>query len=235
MAAPQEDIESDEAWAKSEGLPSMESPFIQKYLDGRDALIAQEKHQRSDHAFREIMSPMAAEADAIISQIRYEEQQTLWQPSVESDLAESTQGPVFPGMMFSLAKERMESSKLWKIVKKMPKGALLHCHLDATGDMGWSINAAFTTPGVCMVATGPMHTAALRKKVPFSFRFAKKESISTGSPPWSESYTPDSKVPIAVAAESFPDGGKEGFLKWMKTRVTITQEESISQHLGPNE
>ena len=33
--------------------------------------------------------------------------------------------------MFSLARERMEKTKLWKIVRKMPKGCLLHAHLDA--------------------------------------------------------------------------------------------------------
>lgn len=37
----------DELWAEEEGVPSFEEPFIQKYLDGRDALVAQEKQQRS--------------------------------------------------------------------------------------------------------------------------------------------------------------------------------------------
>lgn len=40
-------IEDEEAWAKEQGVPSLEEPFIQKYLKGRDALIAQEKQQRS--------------------------------------------------------------------------------------------------------------------------------------------------------------------------------------------
>lgn len=40
-------IEDEEAWAKEQGVPSFEEPFIQKYLKGRDALIAQEKQQRS--------------------------------------------------------------------------------------------------------------------------------------------------------------------------------------------
>ena len=78
MARSEEDIQ----WEKDEGIPQIDDPFIQKYLDGRDALIAQEKSQRYDHAFRETLSPMAREASAIVSAIRYEEQQTLWNTSV---------------------------------------------------------------------------------------------------------------------------------------------------------
>jgi adenosine deaminase CECR1 len=37
----------DAAWEKEEGIPSLTDPFIQKYLEGRDALVAQEKKQRS--------------------------------------------------------------------------------------------------------------------------------------------------------------------------------------------
>jgi len=40
-------IDDDEKWAREQGVPSFDQPFIQKYLNGRDALIAQEKKQRS--------------------------------------------------------------------------------------------------------------------------------------------------------------------------------------------
>jgi adenosine deaminase CECR1 len=39
--------EEIEAWAQAEGVPSLTDPFIQKYLSGRDALVEQEKKQRS--------------------------------------------------------------------------------------------------------------------------------------------------------------------------------------------
>jgi adenosine deaminase CECR1 len=38
---------TDEEWAEAEGVPSLSEPFIQKYLTGRDALIHEEKKQRS--------------------------------------------------------------------------------------------------------------------------------------------------------------------------------------------
>jgi adenosine deaminase CECR1 len=34
-------------WEKAAGVPNLTDPFIQKYLSGRDALVQQEKKQRS--------------------------------------------------------------------------------------------------------------------------------------------------------------------------------------------
>lgn len=237
MATTESGADTDERWCEEHGLPSIEQPFIQKYLDGRDALIAQEKHQRSDHAFREMMSPMANEAAAVISAIRFQEQQTLWNSEFEDSIAKTTDQPIYPGMMFSLAKERMESSKLWQILRKMPKGCLLHCHLHATGDLDWLIETAFTTPGICITADTSLHTLNIRSdhRVPFLFKFAKKESISEGAPLWSESYKPGDLISIAAAAESFPEGSTEGFKKWVKSRMTLSDQDTISHHLGPSD
>lgn len=41
------EVEDIEAWAQAEGVPSLSDPFIQKYMSGRDALVEQEKKQRS--------------------------------------------------------------------------------------------------------------------------------------------------------------------------------------------
>lgn len=39
--------DADAQWLADRGVPSFEEPFLQKYLQGRDALINQEKKQRS--------------------------------------------------------------------------------------------------------------------------------------------------------------------------------------------
>jgi len=39
--------ESDKEWEKAEGIPQLHDVFIQKYFEGRDKLVAQEKKQRS--------------------------------------------------------------------------------------------------------------------------------------------------------------------------------------------
>lgn len=216
------------------GIPSLHEPFLQKYLDGRDALIAQEKRQRSDHAFRESMTPMAAEAAATVSAIRFQEQQTLWSHDFEDELAKKEGIEVFPGMMFSLAKDRMEKSKLWKIVRKMPKGALLHCHLEAMGDLDSIIEDAFSTEGICIAADVPLASQESLQNSPFAFRYVKAPKTADVQPIWTSSYQANEAIPIATAADSFPDGGKAGFISWFKSRVTITRKESLEQHMGPN-
>jgi adenosine deaminase CECR1 len=39
--------EADAQWLQERGVPSLQEPFLQKYLQGRDALVDQEKKQRS--------------------------------------------------------------------------------------------------------------------------------------------------------------------------------------------
>ena len=39
---------ADDEWAEvAKGIPDKDEPFLKKYLDGRNALISQEKKQRS--------------------------------------------------------------------------------------------------------------------------------------------------------------------------------------------
>ncbi|KAI4920805.1 hypothetical protein J4E85_008920 [Alternaria conjuncta] len=226
------DAANDDEWAQAEGVPNLSDPFIQQYLQGRDALVQQEKRQRSDYLFRQNLSPMAQEACAIVSQIRFEEQQTLWTKEYEDSLL-TEHVDVFPGMMFSLAKERMEKSKLWQIVKRMPKGALLHCHLEAMVDLDWALEEAFNTEGVCVIADSPITDDKTRRKTGFSFTYSKDTNGDASI--WNDSYTANTAVPVNQAADTFPNGGKSAFIEWIRSRVTITHSEHLSHHEGPNE
>lgn len=176
---------------------------------------------------------MAQEACSIVSQIRFQEQQTLWSKEYEDSLL-TDYVDVFPGMMFSLAKDRIERSKLWQIVKKMPKGTLLHCHLEAMVDLDWALEEAFSTEGVCLVADGPITTEQARRKTPFSFTYSKSTNADCASI-WSTEYAANTPIPINTVAETFPDGGKKAFVEWVRSRVTITATEHLSHHEGPNE
>lgn len=231
----EQDIDDDEVWAREEGVPSIDEPFIQKYLDGRDALISQENRQRSDHAFRQTLSPMAAEACAIVADIRSEELQTLWTAEFEDSLAQKKEIDIFRGMMFALAKGRMESSKLFGIIKRMPKGALLHCHLGAMSDFDLLIREALETENMCVSAVAPLSSPSALEEVQFTFRHSSKAGATDVTSLWSDSYIRNELIPVTKAADSFPNGGREGFKKWLKSRMTITEEESLRHHLGPNQ
>jgi adenosine deaminase CECR1 len=49
---------------------------------------------------------------------------------------------------------------------------------------------------------------------------------------WSEEYLPNTPILLTKAADAFPNGGRIGFLRWLKDRCTITNEESIEHHHG---
>ncbi|KAF2139857.1 uncharacterized protein K452DRAFT_289235 [Aplosporella prunicola CBS 121167] len=224
--------EDDAAWHQAEGVPRLEDHFIQKYLEGRDRLVEEEKKQRSDRIFRDKLSPTALEACSIVDQIRFEEQQTLWTKDYENTLVADRD--IFPGMMFSLAKERMEKSKLWQIVRRMPKGALLHCHFEAMVEVDWVLDQALETEGVHVYAEKGLSDPATRLRQPFYFTFTKLAS-KENEPLWSETYKPNTPIPLKTVAESFPDGGSQGFRAFVKARTTITPEESVKHHDGIND
>jgi adenosine deaminase CECR1 len=136
--------------------------------------------------------------------------------------------------MFSLAKERMYKSKLWNIVRRMPKGALLHCHLEAMVDLDWALEEACATDGVCIRSGEPLTSPGALKKANISFTYSKTRAKADMSI-WSSQYVADSPIPINTAADSFPDGGRKGFIEWVRSRTTITDEEHLLHHQGPNE
>ncbi len=218
-------------WEIEEGLPQFEDQFIQKYFQGREALVDQEKSQRSDAAFRQSLTPLAAEACAIVSRILVEEHQTIWTSEFQDDLARQEGVNLHPGMMFALARDTMEKTKSWRIVRKMPKGALLHAHQDAMIDVDWLIDEVLGTEGMVMQAESSLCSPTARAQGAVDFRYSKV-SLATASSIWSEKYQASHPVSMKEAAASFPDGATEGFKTWLKSRCTITPEESIKHHHG---
>ena len=232
MESVEDQAAQDAEWADEEGIPTMDEPFIQKYLDGRDALIEQERQQRSDYAFRAGMTPMQREAAAIVSAIRFEEQQTLWKWDDESNKQDSAN--VYPGMMFLLAKDLIESSKLWKIVKKMPKGALLHCHMAAMGDLDYMFQVALETDNFCISSDIPLTTPETIAKAAIKFQHIR-DSRQRECTIWTDSYEPHYWVSIAKAADLYPDSGRDGFIKCMISRLVINKDESLDHNMGVGE
>ncbi|KAI4258042.1 MAG: hypothetical protein LQ352_001363 [Teloschistes flavicans] len=225
------DLGSDVSdWEIEEGLPQPTDQFIQQYYQGRDALIEQEKAQRSDNSFRQSLTPLASAACAIVSRIRAEEHQTIWTKDYLEDKVLSNVNH-FPGMTFALAKQRMEQSKTYQIVNRMPKGALLHTHMDAMIDSDFLVDQVLATRGMFLRASKALSTVEARKQASVTFQY-KNSSEGTTPSLWSDSYHPGHFIPATAAADSFPDGGREGFKAWIISRSTISAEESLNHHRG---
>lgn len=218
-------------WEIEDGVPQFEDQFIQQYLQGRDALIEQEKSQRSDRAFRHSLTPLAKEACSIVSNILAEERQTIWNDEQRDKATQSASSTIFPGMPFALARQTMETTKSWKIVKKMPKGALLHAHMDASLDVDWLIEKALSTQGMSINSSEGLTSSEVRSTATILIRW-KKSVIEKAASIWTKEYKSGHFVSMKEAATSFPEGGIEAFKVWLKSRCTITSEESIEHHHG---
>ncbi|CAN8106497.1 unnamed protein product [Discula destructiva] len=225
---------SNQDWeALAPTIPAEDSPFIQKFVSGRAALIAEEKRQRADHAFRQALSPIARRACRIVDAIRQDEARTLWTPEYEDALAVREDCTMHSGMMFTLAKARMETTTLWRIVRRMPKGSILHAHLDAIVDLDFVFRALLDEPGMHVAAPHThLATTQQRREALVSFRFFRAER-NAGMSIWDDkAYRPGEFVPLVKAAEAFPEGGREGWIRWMKSRTTISETDSLEQHHG---
>ena len=232
-------LDSDLEWELDEGIPQVSDPFIQKYLSGREALIAQEKKQRHDHTFKTTMTPLAKQAAKIMSSIRKRELRDVWTSEYEESLADKNNGNLYPGMMFSLARDRIEKTEIWKIIEKMPKGSLLHAHLDAMIDVDWLIDETLAEKGMCILAPAGLSTRSERETNPLEIRYFSDEEISSKRSPsipgttsiWAANYSPYTPIPIKEAARMFPDDTTT-FKKWLFSRCTISAAESLNHHHG---
>jgi adenosine deaminase CECR1 len=103
--------------------------------------------------------------------------------------------------------------------------------LGATVDLGWVFSTALETPDIFISCPVPLDSPTARQTA--MMKFAIKKSLDSFSPSiWSADYASEALIPLQQAASSFPDGGQEGFVRWMKDRCSITQDESLQHHLG---
>ncbi|PBP22780.1 cat eye syndrome critical region protein [Diplocarpon rosae] len=205
--------------------------LAQKFQQDRYDLASREKLQRSDHEFVQSLSPTATKACQIVSCIRLDEQNSIWSRTTPAKDSSLEAEELFPGMIFNSAKNHMKSTQLWRIVQKMPKGALLHCHLGATVELEWVFETAISTPGMVISASEALNDAESRERAVVKIEFSKSLEIGESSI-WQGAYNTYAKIPLKTSAQTFPDGGKVGFLKWIKDRCSVTQTEAVQHHLG---
>lgn len=185
-----------------------------------------------DYTLRKSLSPIAARACKIVSYIRDQERRQVWSTGLDSAAAHESDEILYPGVMFNLAKGRMEQTKLWQIVQHMPKGSLLHAHMDAMFDIDFLIDQALSTPGIYMSAPKPLITPKDYETAPVTFQFSSQKPVEDRPSVWSEGYESSSFIPIAKAAASFPKGQEAGFRDWLKSRCVLMPEHSYHHHHG---
>ncbi|KAL2190711.1 Metallo-dependent hydrolase [Thermothelomyces heterothallicus CBS 203.75] len=198
---------TDEEWADlvAHELPKTSDPVIQHYLENRRALIAQEQKDRSDSSFRRGLSPIAREACEIVSRIRREDSRS------------------------PAAAAPADSSRLRQILKRMPKGALLRAHCHALVDVDYLVTAALDRPGMCISCpVGSLAGQHARREADFGIHFRDKADPDCCSI-WAADYKAGTFVTLSKAANEYPEGGRPGFMEWLKGRCRTSMQDC---HLG---
>lgn len=112
----------------------------------------------------------------------------------------------------------------------MPKGAVLHAHLNAMLPYDTVFQTMMNTPGMVMSAKTNLATEENRNMTAIKFGHSNT-TIPAGPSIWTAKYVPGTLVNMTTAANSFP-GGKAAFLAFLKGKVTLTAEDYHEAELG---
>jgi len=113
----------------------------------------------------------------------------------------------------------------------MPKGALLHAHLDATVNAEFLLELAMKQPAIHVRLQQPLTTSNLTSNLP-EFRALPQDQFSQAGSLTDSAYRLDSWVSLTNTRASFSKelGGPEGFDKWVIGSMTINPAEAYGTH-----
>jgi adenosine deaminase CECR1 len=183
----------------------------------------------ADHIFRQSLSPTAKRADEIVQAIRQHEIDNYWRVAATDGQKER-----FAGQAFPLARPYISNTTLWKVVKQMPKGALLHAHLSAMLPYDKIVKIIIQTEGMVISASQPLDTKEAKQNATFTFAHNNGTLSTTPFKIDASDYIPNTEVPVKTAVANF-EGGEAAFIDFIKSKTTIPPGESIRHELGVDE
>jgi adenosine deaminase CECR1 len=111
----------------------------------------------------------------------------------------------------------------------MPKGALLHVHLEATVDKRYLLELAIKESTMHVRTPCVVTTTNWTTTVP-EFRAFKEKQLSQFASVTDAEYPGNIWVPLHQARSSFALGGPEGFDQWVIGAMTINPAEAYGTH-----
>jgi adenosine deaminase CECR1 len=113
----------------------------------------------------------------------------------------------------------------------MPKGALLHAHLDATVNANVLLELALKQPAIHVRIHQAITPSTLSSTLP-EFRGLPREQFSDVLSLTDDTYQPGTWVALKRARESFDVnfGGREGFDNWVIGAMMINPTEAYETH-----
>lgn len=115
---------------------------------------------------------------------------------------------------------------------QMPKGALLHAHLEATVDAASLLKIALEYPNVCIRAPDVITNESIDSVLPDFLALPAAESYISPATITSQYYVPSTCVSAQKARNEWPEalGGPQGFDAWVVQALTINPREAYETH-----
>ncbi|KAF8635817.1 hypothetical protein AX15_000017 [Amanita polypyramis BW_CC] len=198
---------------------------IEAYREKRTALINEDRSLRRDNVWKSQRSSAEIKADELVRNLRVYEASTIWKEE-----SESIPHP-FPGMEFLTGRSIIIRTRIYQILSKMPKGALLHAHLDATVDPEIVLKLALKHSAMHICVPDVVTTQNVRSVCP-TFKALPESEYADGPGLTDQSYNPNTFVTIQKARATFDVslGGPDGFDKWVCSTLTINPTEAYGTH-----
>ena len=114
-------------------------------------------------------------------------------------------------------------------MSKMPKGGLLHAHLDATVNARTLLQLALKYPAMHVRTPNLLTVETLSSVLP-DFLPLPKSEWTTQKSLTADTYLPGTWVPLASARETFAFGGPTAFDNWVYAALTINPSEAYGSH-----
>lgn len=116
----------------------------------------------------------------------------------------------------------------------MPKGALLHAHLDAMVNVNILLKLALEQPAIHVRAPLRLTTNNIKELLP-EFKALSRHTISDLKSLTDDAYRGGEWVPLQRARETFDVGlgGPAGFDEWVTNALTINPSEAYGTHDTP--
>ncbi|KAJ6488033.1 hypothetical protein C8R45DRAFT_1144863 [Mycena sanguinolenta] len=209
-------------------LPSPSTAYrdFEHYQTERAALIQRDRSLRADHA--QVLSETEIKADRVLCEIRAAEAASIWGAKYLD-----VEHP-FPGMEFLTGRSIVVQTKLFKILSKarMPKGAVLHVHLDATLDGKTLLRLALEEPAMHVRVPQQLSADNIATVSP-EFKALPKHMFTESACGLTDSgYAPNAWVQLRTAKDTFNAslGGPEGFDRWVTGALSINASEAYRTH-----
>ncbi|KAF9227808.1 Metallo-dependent hydrolase [Gyrodon lividus] len=197
--------------------------LLADYRAEREVLVRADRALRADHT--RLNTELERQADQIVRCIRAGEAESVW--GVEHD---DVPHP-FPGMEFLTGKSIIQKTKLFKIISEMPKGALLHVHLDLTVGAKTLLEMALQHPSI-HISSSEVITSSNMSFIEPKLKPLAPNFIANATSLTDPSYHPNTWVPLSVAREKFHAtlGGPGGFHTWLISKMSINPSDAYVTH-----